>query len=161
MGRKAVSRSKRTPLGADPSTIRNPNARPRAGSLAPATRALPEVVDHRGDCPHCGCRHVVRLAIQRGEEYSEDNIAAWTIWYRSEYESGHVDEVCRFQKVIAATQAKAIETLRQLQFGVAVKLHLFEVERPPTAAEVRMMRHRDTESPGNDEVQREGTFAGV
>lgn len=121
----------------DPSTIANPHARPRAGSLAPMARALPPIVDHRSAGPR------VRFALQRGEPLAWDNIAAWSLWYRTEYADGHVDEVCRVQAVIAATEGKALDTLQRLQYGVATRLHLFAVDppnRPQDLAALRALR---------------------
>lgn len=128
-------------LGKDASTVINPYARPAGRATRSASVCeLPEIVDHTGDCALCGRRHDVRFAEGRGEEYADDNPLAWTLYYRNEYESGEVDEWCRYQKVIAPTEEhegreKAILTLLTLRRGNCRRLHLFRVDAPPTAAE--------------------------
>jgi hypothetical protein len=143
-----ISRSKKTRraasdpqarLGQDPTTIANPHARPRAGSIRPVVAGLPQVVDHRGHCPHCGVEHRVTFALQRGQAYSWDNIGVRTVWYRTEYAHGAIDEVCRYQQVIAATDAKAVEVIQRLQRGYP-RIHLFGIDRPPTVQEIEASR---------------------
>ena len=137
-----------TRVGSDPTTIANPHARPKAGSLRPMAQDLPEVVDHRGSpCPVCGVEHRVRFATGRGEEHGIDNVLVWQIWYRTEYDDGHCDGICVSQTIVSprsAGESGAIEILRRLQRGYR-RLHVFEVTWPPTTedlAAIRQAEHR-------------------
>lgn len=141
IAKRATDHGSRATALSDPSTIRNEHARPRGGSLRPVAGELPEVVDHRGEpCPVCGVTHRVTMAFGRGEEHSPDNPFAWRIWYKAEYEDGHLDETCAVQSVIvppapAGTEAMAIRAIQWLQYRFAQRVHIIGVESPPAAGQ--------------------------
>jgi hypothetical protein len=128
-----------TRLGKDPTTIVNEYARPKAGSLRPMCRELPEVVDHRDEQPD------IRMAFGRGEEHALDNVMVWLIWYRTEYADGHLDAVCISQTVVSphsGGEFHAIETLRRLQRGYK-RIHIYEISAPPTVEQIAATREAD------------------
>lgn len=126
-------------LGEDPTTIVDAYARPKAGSLRPMCRDLPEVVDHRCERPD------IRMAFGRGDEYALDNVMVWLIWYRTEYDDAHLDAACISQTVVSPRsggEAHAIETLRRLQRGYK-RIHIYEISEPPTAEQIAATREAD------------------
>jgi hypothetical protein len=73
----------------------------------------------------------------RGEPLAPDNIAAWTLIYLCQYESGAWDREVSERQIIASTRAKAIETLQRLAVGFSVaSIMLIHVRAPQTRAEI-------------------------
>lgn len=152
------------PLGADPTTILNPYARPKAGSARLVVGELPELVDHTGDpCAVCGVRHEVTFAIGVGDALSADNPLVWTLFYRSEFASGRTSSMDHYQRVIAAMpqyggREKAILTLLALRRGLCSRVHLYHVEPPVTAEQAAEAAeaNRIWQRIKNDSPQRHG-----
>ena len=116
-----MNRTARPALGPDPSTIRNPYARPKATTLD-RVRPLPEVVR----CPKAG----VTFALLRGEEPPGMDViggAVWQLVYRCVYPHGVRDEIARFSQVIARDEAEAVRALQELMYGFAQRIELYEV----------------------------------
>lgn len=118
--RTQTDRSAAAKLGDDPSTIRNPYARPKAVP-GQRVRALPEVVE----MPDSD----VRFALQRGDDPPGMDVigdAVWLLVYRCIYPYGVRDEIARFSRVIARSRAEAVRTLQGLMYGFAVRIELYE-----------------------------------
>lgn len=120
VARTQTDRSAAAKVGDDPSTIRNPYARPKAGP-GQRTRPLPEVVE----MPDSD----VRFALLRGEEPQGLDVIGDVVWllvYRCIYSHGVRDEIARFSRVIARSRAEAVRTLQGLMYGFAVRIELYE-----------------------------------
>lgn len=108
-------------VGPNPSTIRNPHARPKA-KPGQRVRPLPAVVR----CPKAG----VTFALLRGEEPPGMDViggAVWQLVYRCVYPHGVRDEIARFSQVIARDEAEAVRALQELMYGFAQRIELYEV----------------------------------
>lgn len=120
VARTQTDRSAAAKVGDDPSTIRNPYARPKARP-GQRVRALPEVVE----VPDVD----VRFALLRGEEPPGLDVIGGSVWllvYRCIYRHAARDEIARFSRVIARSRAEAVRTLQDMMYGWAVRIELYE-----------------------------------
>ena len=119
----------------------NPYARPRRSARAARSMALPVIEEHIG-------APVPALVFETGAEVSWDNIACWRLGYRCRYRDGHIGRRLHVRNVIAATRAKALETLQRMQlgFGVATLL-LYEVRGPLTLEQIAELKQLNEEKP--------------
>lgn len=132
--RTQTDRSAAAKLGDDPSTIRNPYARPKAVP-GQRVRALPEVVE----VPDVD----VRFALLRGEEPPGLDVIGGSVWllvYRCIYRHAARDEIARdeiarFSRVIARSRAEAVRTLQDMMYGWAVRIELYEAMKFQRQAE--------------------------
>ena len=113
-------------VSGDPSTLRNPHARPRRGSLRPTVEtALCAVVDRTAERLWAG------LVILAEEPLSWDNMARWSIVYRCCYGSGHEDAELHERDIIGASRAGVIERLQRRLVGFDVRtLEICAVQAP-------------------------------
>ena len=104
--------------------VRNPHARPRCSRRAPVS--LPPVEERPESLAG------VRFSLQRGDDVPGMAAITGSVWdmtYRCLYPDGVFDQIARFQYVIAASRAEAIEALRTLMFGFANRIVLYEARR--------------------------------
>lgn len=122
----------------DPTTIRNPHARP-ARSRQPQPVVLPEVIERPDD--YAG----VRFMLQRGEDPPGLDVIGGSVWelvYRCVYTDTVHDEIARYQRVIAADRAGAVRALQWLMYGFARSIVLYDA-RP-----LKTMHHPGTPGQG-------------
>ena len=108
-------------LGSDPGTVRNPHARPRAGSRRPVRAALPPVEDRPDED--------VRFSLQRGDDppgLAAIRSSVWELVYRAVFGDGYFDRIARFRRVIARDRAEAVAILQRLEYGFAERIILYE-----------------------------------
>jgi hypothetical protein len=114
----------------DPTTLRNPHARPRRGSHRPVIEtALCGVVDR------CGERLEPRMTILSEDPLGWDNMAKWSILYRCRYRSGHEDRELHELDIVAAGPAGALERLQRRLIGFDVDVLEIFALRPPLSRE--------------------------
>jgi hypothetical protein len=133
-----IARSQRKPprsQGGDASTLRNPHARPRRGSLRPVVEtALCMVVDRTAERLDAG------LVIRVEEPLSWDNMARWSILYRCRYGTGHAGQELHERDFIGSSRAGVIERLQRRMIGFGVEtLEIFAVRGPLTREQVAVV----------------------
>lgn len=134
-------------LGSDPSTVRNPHARPRAGNFRvwpQRTIAPPRVVERQWPRAECQWGWVADI---RGQCVSEIRIACWQIWHRCRYLAGQVDVHVKYlevPRIAAPTRAEAIEQLARRMVGFAVaEVEVYAVDLFEPQKEVKPQMNAD------------------